>query len=129
MPGLKVDLREVSLGGLALAEMLVGYERVILLDAIMTRDGVPGTVRVLSLRDLPDTLNTASAHDTNLITALRTLRRFGAPLPKEDAIVIVAVEGQDVWTFSEECSEAVAASVDVAADEVLALLAGAAKRT
>ena len=121
--GRRVDVVRASLGGLALAELLVGYRCAILVDAIMTENGVPGQVYHLRLADLPGTLNTASAHDTNLRTALAALRRFGADLPPDEAIGVVAVEAADVWTFAEVCTPAVAAAVPQAAEAVLDLLA------
>ena len=66
----------------------------------------------------------ASAHDTNMITALRALRRFGAELPSEDAIAIVAIEAQDVWTFAEQCTPAVEESLPEAASLALRVLYG-----
>lgn len=117
-----VEVKEVAVGGLSLAEMLAGYERAIIVDAIMTGQGVPGAVYHFELADLPGTLNTASAHDTNLATALRALRRFGADVPQDDAIHIVAVEAQDVWTFSERCSPPVEAAIPVAAQLVKELI-------
>lgn len=113
---------EVSVGGLTLVELLVGCRRAIIIDAIMTRGGLPGTVYHFKLADLPGTLNTASAHDTNLNTALKTLRRFGADLPEDSAIDIVAVEVEDVLTFAEECTPAVEASIPAAVETVIQLL-------
>jgi hydrogenase maturation protease len=120
--GVSVDITEASVGGLSLAEMMVGYRRAIVIDSIMTSNGAPGTVYRLALDDLPGTLNTASAHDTNLITALEALRRFGAEVPKNGAIDIVAIEAQDVLTFSERCTPAVERSVPDAVSVVVALI-------
>jgi hydrogenase maturation protease len=117
-----VEITEACVGGLSLAEMMVGYQRVIVVDAIMTRDGVPGSVYHLTLDDLPETLNTASAHDTNLITALAALRRFEADVPADDAIEIVAIEALDVLHFSEQCTPAVENSVPAAAHLVLEIV-------
>ncbi len=123
LPTQHVDVVRASLGGLALAELLVGCRHAIIIDAIMTHGGVPGYIYVLRLADLPGTLNSASAHDTNLRTALAALRRFGAELPPDDAIHVVAVEAADVWTFAERCTPAVAASVPRVAETVFGLLA------
>lgn len=116
-------VQEACVGGLSLAEMLVDYRRAVVIDAIMTQDGIPGTIYHLKLSDLPGTLNTASAHDTNLNTALRAMRRFGATVPPDDAIDVVAVEAQDVLSFGEQCTPAVEASIPAAADLVMRLLA------
>lgn len=120
----RVIVREACVGGLSLAEMLIGFHRAIVIDAIMTGNDPPGTVSHLTLADLPGTLNTASAHDTNLATALHALRRFGAVLPPDEAIDIIAVEAQDVWTFAEQCTPAVQKSIPDAAALVLRILYG-----
>jgi hydrogenase maturation protease len=114
-----VEFDRVSLGGLALMERLVGYSRAVLVDAIQTRGGVPGTVYRLSLDDLP-TLHADSAHDASLKAALELGRRLGARLPEE--IVIYAVEAEDIWDFGETLSPDVAASVRTATRAVLAEL-------
>lgn len=121
-PGSPIKLTEACVGGLALAEMMVGYERVVVIDAMLTGSYAPGTVNHLELKDMPGTLNLASAHDTNLITALDTLRRYGAACPDDGAIQLVAIEALDVWTFSEQCSPQVEASIPVAAAIVRILL-------
>jgi hydrogenase maturation protease len=118
----RVEVMEVCVGGLTLAEMFVGYDHVIVVDAIMTSCSPAGTVYHLGLADMLGTLNMTSAHDTNLATALRALRRFGADIPTDGAIDIVAVEAQDVWTFSEECTPEVEASVPVAVEKVMGLI-------
>ncbi len=116
------DVMHLSVGGLALMEHMVGYGGVVLVDAIKTRGGVPGTVYALTLDQLPGTLNTASAHDTNLTTALAAGRQFGANLPEDDKIKIVAIEAEDVLTFGERCTPAVEAAIPEAVRLVLQLL-------
>jgi hydrogenase maturation protease len=119
---LSIHVVEASVGGLSLAELLIGYQRAVVIDAIMARVDVPGTVYCLKLIDLPGTLNIASTHDTNLITALHALRRFGAEVPADEAVDIVAVEAQDVTTFAEVCTPAVSASIPSAVSAVMRLL-------
>jgi hydrogenase maturation protease len=111
-----VEFDRVSLGGLSLMERLVGHDSAVLVDAIQTRDGVPGAIYRLSLDDLP-TLNADSAHDASLKAALTLGRRLGAKLP--DEIVIFAVEVADPWSFGETLSPEVASSVIPAAQAVL----------
>jgi hydrogenase maturation protease len=110
----------ISLGGLALMERLVGYDRAILVDAIQTPDGVPGTIYRLTLDDLP-TLNANSAHDASLKAALALGRRLGARLPED--VVILAIEAANVLDFSEILSPGVAASVGQTAETLVKELA------
>ena len=115
-----VEFDYVSLGGLALMERLIGYERAILVDAIQTPGGRPGDVYRLALDDLP-TAHADSAHDASLKAALELGRRLGAALPAD--IALVAIEAARVFDFGETLSSDVQASVPAAAQAVLAVLA------
>jgi hydrogenase maturation protease len=117
---------EASVGGLRLLEVIAGYERVIIVDAIQTPDGQPGDLRRLHAGDLQTSLHAGSTHDLSLPGALRLGRSMGMALPADEAIVIIAVEVEDVWTFSEECTPAVAATAPRVVKAVLAELEGAA---
>lgn len=117
-----VEVECLALGGLSLMERLVGYKRAIIVDAVQTADGRPGTVYTLSLNDLPDLSagHTTAIHDTSLQNALRLGRSMGASLPEE--IDVVAVEAERVYDFSEALTPAVAAAVPEATNAVLLLL-------
>jgi hydrogenase maturation protease len=119
-----VTVTEASVGGLRLMEMMVGYDRVILVDAIQTPDGQPGTVWRLTLDDIASavpTQHSASAHDMNLPTALELGRQLGLYLPRK--IEIFAIEAVDVVTFDETCTPDVAAAIPVVTELVLQTLA------
>ena len=118
----QVEIEEAYAGGLRLMDVLVGYDRAILVDAMVTQGGEAGTVRTLSLRDMVATRNTVSSHDTNLALALELGRLAGLRLPAE--IALVGIEAADVSTFGETLTHAVAEAVPQAADLVMALLQG-----
>lgn len=123
-PGSAVEVSEASVGGLALMERLLGYRRVILIDALHTGGGAPGTVHRLSLADLRDispTQHSASAHDTTLVTALDMAARMGLPLPEE--VVIFGVTVENITDFSDRPTPAVAQAIPRATALVLAELA------
>ena len=121
-PHAPVDVVELAVGGLGLMEAMVGYERVLLIDAVWAPGGEPGRVVEFDAGDLPGTMNTASAHDVDLPTALAVGRRLGADLPADDAIQIVAVQAQDVLTFGDRPTPAVAAALPGLVGRVLSLL-------
>jgi hydrogenase maturation protease len=62
----------------------------------------------------------SSAHDTSLLTALHVGQSLGAHLPED--ILVVTVESQKVYEFSENLTPAVAAAVPVAIRIILDLL-------
>ncbi len=93
---------ETSMAGLDILELLTGYDRVIIIDAIQTRGGEAGQIYRLEPDALDATCHAASPHDVNFATALELGRRLGIPLPRD--ITIFAVEAADVTTFSERCT-------------------------
>jgi hydrogenase maturation protease len=123
-PDTPIEVCEVSVGGLRLMERMLGYERVILVDALQPGDGLPGTVRRLTYDDLTamsPTQHAANAHDTSLVTALEAASRMGMPVPRE--IIIYGIGVQDVLNFSDRPTPAVAAAIPVVTAAVLDELA------
>jgi len=123
-PNSAVEVSEAGVGGLALMERLLGYRRVILIDALHTGDGVPGAIHRLLLADLrriSPTQHSASAHDTTLVTALDMAARMELPLPEE--VVIFGVTVENVTDFSDQPTSAVARAIPQVTAQVLAELA------
>lgn len=115
-----VEVTEDYWGGLRLMERMVGYERAIVIDAILT-GAEPGTIHQLTPDSIP-TQRSASAHDMNLPTALALGRQAGVALPDDENILLVGIEVEDVLNFGEECTPAVGAAVPRAVEEVLRFL-------
>lgn len=116
-----VDTDCLAVGGITLMEHLIGYDRAIIIDAVATDQPI-GTVSCFHLDDLPghSTLHTTSSHDASLQTAMATGRAMGAHLPNE--VIVVGIEAEKIFDFSEVLTPQVAAAVLRAADEVLMLL-------
>ena len=115
-----IEVTEVSVGGLTLMESMIGYDRVILIDALQLHDSHPGTIHRMSLDDLREisaTQHSASPHDTTLVTALEMGQKIGLKLPEE--VIIFAIEVENVMDFSEELTPAVAAALPEATEAVL----------
>lgn len=119
-----IEIGEDYWGGIRLMERLIGYERAIIVDAIVT-GSPPGTIHRLEPGSI-GTQHSASAHDVNLPTALEFGRRAGVDLPADQDILLIGIEAEDVLNISEECTPAVLAAVPLAVDEVLRALDGAA---
>jgi hydrogenase maturation protease len=117
-----VTCAEASVGGLRLLEIITGYERVIMVDAVQTADGRPGDIYHLHAGDLKASLHAGSTHDLSFPGALHLGRSMGMALPDDENILILAVEAEDVLTFGEECTPAVQAAIPRAVEEVLAEL-------
>lgn len=98
----EINFAEASLAGLGLLDLLVGYDKAIIIDAIQTKEGKVGKIYRLESNVFNATRHTASTHNVNFATALELGRQLGLALPQQ--IVIFAVEVADISTFNEECT-------------------------
>jgi hydrogenase maturation protease len=112
------SLQQACVGGVSLMEILVGYRRAIIVDAIISLEDAPGSVwcRPLSAVETCDASHLDSSHDAPLPAAIEAGRAMGAELPDDIDVVGIVIERGDV--FGEELSDAVAAAVPVAAAQI-----------
>lgn len=115
-----VEVGEDYWGGLRLMERMIGFDRVIIIDAILTNTE-PGTIHLLSLDDIP-TQRSASAHDVNLPTALEFGRQVGAVLPPASKITLIGIEAADVQTFDETLTPELERALPHAVEAVLSAM-------
>lgn len=117
-----VDFAEASVGGMRILDVVGGYERVIMVDAIQTQEGTPGEIYRLTPERFRLSLHAGSSHDLSLPGALTLGRTMGLTLPKDEDFVIIAIEVEDVITFTETCTPAVQEAIPRAVSTVLAEL-------
>ncbi len=115
-----VDVVEASLAGFNLLDLLLGYQRAIIVDSIKTKGGTVGDIYQFSPEALAQTVRLASVHDLNLATALKFGKMMDMPLPGD--ITIYAVEVNDNTTFHEGCCPEVERVIPRLAEMVLAAL-------
>ena len=128
-PGPGLDfVAECSVGGLNLIDVLAGYARVVVVDAVRTTGGRPGDWFEFTAADLRGTRHLSSVHDVNFATALELGRRLGRVLPRDEDVHVIAVEIAAAATFGEELTPPLAARYVALSAEVTArareLLAG-----
>jgi len=117
-----VDVKDASLPGLNLLELIIGYDRVIIIDAIMTDDGEVGEIYRLKPESFVKTVHPASsAHDVNLATAIEIGKKSLAEQMPAD-IIVFAVEIQEVTEFTDEMTrkvkEAIPGVVSLVLEEI-----------
>jgi hydrogenase maturation protease len=120
-----VDYAEASVGGMRILDVVAGYEQVIMVDAIQTKEGTPGEIYRLTPESFRLSLHAGSSHDLSLPGALALGRAMGLTLPEDEDFVIIGIEVEDVLTFAETCTAAVQEAVPHAVDVVLAELESA----
>jgi hydrogenase maturation protease len=104
-----VTVIETSMSGLSLIDLLAGYDKAIIIDAIQTAEGKAGQIYRLTPDAFNNTRHASSPHDVNFATALELGNRLGMAMPKQ--ILIYAIEVADVSTFSEKCTPAVSRAI------------------
>ena len=117
-----VSVIETESAGMNLMEMLGGFDRAILIDAILLDGEEAGTVFRLRADDLKITPRLSSCHDIDIVTALELGRQLGLHMPGD--VRIFAIQGEDMLTLSEGCTRKVEESLPLVADEVEALVKG-----
>jgi hydrogenase maturation protease len=114
-----VEVVQSEVGGLRLLELVRGFTRVIIIDALRSpaeSGRHPGEVYRYEAKDFKGGHRYGSAHSIGLDTALEIGRKLGYDMPEE--VTVFAIEAEDVETFGEELSPPVAA----AAERVFALV-------
>jgi hydrogenase maturation protease len=91
-----------SEAGLALLDYAVGYDRLVIIDSIMTGKGKAGELYKFGLEDLKPAMSLSSSHGVDIATAFALGERFGYPMPRQ--VAIYAVEIADNTTFGEKCT-------------------------
>jgi len=116
------DFMFLSLGGLSLMEMMVDYSNVLVIDSIHTGTHPNGTIFSLPLSRLPNLSSghSTAVHDTSLTNALEVGKLMDFVLP--DEVWIVAIETDEIYTFSEEISDTVSKSIPKTLDIIQKML-------
>lgn len=96
-----VVVEELAASGLELLDVVRGYDKVIIIDAIQTKGGEPGELHVLEEKDFEKAVHGSSPHGINIATALALGRRLvPEEMPRE--VVFFAVEAEDLINVSEK---------------------------
>jgi len=95
-----VETREACTSGLDLIEIMLDYDRAIIVDAIMNSPHPVGTIMILKPEDFSSTVHGVNPHEANIATTIELGRALEPDRMPHD-IIFVAVEVRDVYTVSE----------------------------
>lgn len=116
-------LTDGGTGGLGIIDLLEACDRLIVVDAFLT-GAPPGTIHTLGLGDLDgkETVHLHSAHGFDFRTVFELFKKT-APEKTPDTVTIFGIEAKDVTTFSESCSDEVAAAVEQVVQRIRSVIA------
>jgi hydrogenase maturation protease len=110
------DVVESSASGLALIEVLAGYDRAVVIDSIVTGRASPGTITEMGLDEVGRVV-APSLHHAGLPELAAVAERLGLGFPSTTRVL--AVEVVDPYTLGAALSPPVAAALDGLISRVL----------
>lgn len=113
----ELEITATSEVGIILLDLVAGYDRLIIIDSIMTEKGKPGEVYHLDLEDLEPVMECHSSHGIGIATAFELGQKLGYKMPRY--VSIYAVEIKDNTTFREQCTGEIEKSIPVIARQIL----------
>lgn len=97
-----IEVKEASSGGLPLLDEIKGYDRVSIIDSVVTPKGEPGDWYPLPLEDLEGKSSRIASHSVDLKTMQEMGRKMGESMPE---IKVYAVEVKNSFEFGESLTE------------------------
>lgn len=113
----KLEVMETSEAGINFLDLVIGYDKLIIIDSIKTKQGKPGELYKLELEDLKPTMDFLPSHGIDIATAFEVGRKLGFKMPKY--ISIYAIEIKSNLTFGEECTEEVRERIPFIAGQIM----------
>jgi len=117
LPDFFTILPDASLGGLPLVEIIRGFDKAIIVDAIDTGENPPGTVKILKLEEYENSFHISDFHNMDFFTALEFGRQYYEDIPKD--IIVIGIEIETKFEFSDSLSDEIAAKFQDIVENVI----------
>ncbi len=109
LPEGTAEFVEAYLGGVELLNILEGWERVVIIDAVEPGRQEPGELKEIPLEDLASQYAPITPHNAGLVHCLGMGRACGMEMPED--LVVFTIGVLESFVFSESCTEEVAKSI------------------
>lgn len=103
-----IVIREASMGGLELIDVIAGYKRVVLINAVLSENQSVGTLIRLGINDIKGG-SSWTRHQVSLDEAVRLANKVNMNITSDIRIYGVVVK--DISTFNENCTPEVSSSL------------------
>jgi len=118
-PDITID--EAITGGMNLLDLLLGYDKAVIVDAVKSDNSEHGEVKRIPLSDF-NTMHSCNPHDVSLIEAIEMAKKMGEEKIPKEIIIIGVMMKQIPCEFGEELSkkiqEAVPKAVELTLNEI-----------
>jgi hydrogenase maturation protease len=116
LAGSGVAVEAAAVAGLDVLDILSGFERAIIIDAIQSPQGQPGSIYRMAESQLP-AFQEKTPHQMDFLAALALGRSLGLELPRE--VTIFAIEAGDIARPNEGCTAEVERAIPRCLDMVV----------
>lgn len=116
-----ITVTESSESGMALLDLLIGYDALVVIDAIVTESRPQGSLYRLKINDIGKTPVACSPHFTGLPSVIEFGEQCGYKMPAR--IEILAIEVEDPYTIDESLNPVLAEAIPLIVDTVSDLVA------
>ena len=113
-----VAIDEAITGGMNLLDIILGYDKAIIVDAVKTETGKKGEVKRIPLNDF-STMHSCNPHDVSLTEAIEMAKKMGETGIPQEIIVIGVMMRHIPCEFGEKLSKDIAAAVPKAVEMIL----------
>jgi hydrogenase maturation protease len=113
-----IAIEEAITGGMNLLDLLLGYEKAIIIDAVKSKTGENGEVKRIPLSDF-STMHSCNPHDVSLNEAIEMAKKLGESRIPKEIIVIGIMMKQIPCEFGEDLSKNIAKAVPKAVEMTL----------
>lgn len=97
LPHEDVDYQTAIVGGMETIERMRGYTETMIIDAVMTEEGQPGTVYYMNFPTNMDTLHLSNAHDISFEMSVKLAHRLNIPIPWKISIIGIEIAEDRVF--------------------------------
>ncbi len=116
LPAGTATFEELSVGGLELLEYITGYDRCIIVDAIVSGEHPAGTVYRCVPAPEHESGPLTSSHQIDLMQVVHLAELLGADTPR--SLVVYGIEAGDISTFHDGCTRTVAQAIPKLVDTI-----------
>ena len=115
---INITVDEAMTGGMNLLDLIIGYDKAIIIDAVKSKDDEHGFVRRIPISNF-NTMHSCNPHDVSLIEAIEMAKKLGEKrIPKQ--IIIIGIMMKELpCEFGEILSDEIQATVPKAIELTL----------
>ena len=110
-----VTFDEALTGGMNLLDLILGYDKAILIDAVNIKNAKNGEVKRFLISDFPSA-HSNNPHDVSLLEALTLAENLGEKRIPNEIVIIGIVLKEIPYVFGDQLSSKIAAAVPEAVE-------------